>query len=121
MSYDFIVAVVMFLAVYTIMLETSIYPLAGTERTTDIYTSESRLVTEILTKTPGYPPNWTTLSEVDQLGLTRYHKGNNPQILDVNKLEVLNDSYCSELNSKLPVNTSIKIKINARNKTYECM
>ncbi len=120
LNYDFIIATILFLTVYVTMIQTSIYSFASIGQKRDIFTHESEVLTEMLVKTPGHPVNWESLSEVNQLGLTLYQRGNNPNILDMKKLEVINSSKCSDLKGLTPISADVNINFTMDNTTYAC-
>ncbi len=120
LEYDFLLAIIMFLIIYTTFMTTVTYPLAGIKQTQDIYTRESKLHRQIITRTPGNPSNWTQINQVNQIGLTLNQRGNNPQILDLQKLQEINNTKCTTIQEKLPTSTNIHISFTTQNKTYEC-
>lgn len=120
LNYDFIVATILFLIVYVTMIQTSIYSFANIGQGADIFTEESDVLTGLLVKTPGYPVDWESINEVDQLGLTLYRRGNNPNILDFKKLEKINETDCAALKKLTPVKARVDIEFTAGNTTYAC-
>lgn len=120
MSYDFVIAIIMFLTVYVTMIQTSLYPMADVKMTEDIYKGEINLMTETTVKTPGEPSNWTEMDQVERFGLALSKEGNNPNILDLKKLEELDETNCSVVREKTPIDTGMNISFTVNNKTYSC-
>ncbi len=122
MTYDFIIAVMIFITGYIIAMRASAYPLDTLRTQRDPDQIENILISQTITQNPGKPRNWSSINQVQELGLTYYEEGNNPHILDLQKLEEINQTRCSELEEKIPVETSLKIKVSEieSDKTYKC-
>jgi len=120
MEYDIVIAVVLFLAAYVVTMRTSIYPMIRTERRTDPYEPGNDLMEQIIIRTPGEPRDWSSMDEVQTLGLSHHDKGNSPNILDIDKLEAINGMDCGILEDKIPVDTSIEIRVESGEGTHEC-
>ncbi|MFW5902349.1 MAG: hypothetical protein ACOCTT_00465 [archaeon] len=122
MTYDFIIAIFVFLTAYVITMQIVTYPLTSPNVEVDQKELTNSLLAQTLIKNPGKPGNWSRIDEIQLLGLTLHEKGNNPNILDQTKLEELNETNCSDLEEKIPLKTNINIEITLieENKTYKC-
>jgi len=122
MTYDFIIAIFLFLTAYVVTMQVITYPMTRQDIEIDQKKPTNTLMANTLTQNPGEPCNWNEIGEVNSLGLSLCEKGNNPNILDIQKLKELNNTYCSELEDKIPLKTpiNIEVKIIDENKTYKC-
>lgn len=120
LSYDFIIATVMFLTVYVIFIQTTVYPITGIQRRGDILKREGSVLTQLSSRYTGYPSNWSSLEEVEAFGLTLQERGNNPNILDEIKLQELNRSDCGKLREKHRFDTNLQIEVKTEEALYKC-
>ncbi len=119
-SYDFIVAIVMFITIYATLMLTVTYPLTDTRVRRDQFEGETFLLTDLVTKNPGYPANWTQMDQVELFGLALHKEGNNPHILDMGKLVELNNTDCITIKEKVPLDSYLYISMDVQGRVYEC-
>ncbi|MBS3060647.1 MAG: hypothetical protein J4432_04020 [DPANN group archaeon] len=119
-NFDFIIALAFFLGFYATIF--TILPYYEVQPTIieDPLKEESAYLEHVLIRTPGYPSNWTTLSEVQRIGLAVENETIEYGILDSNKVLAINAQDCSALQHLSGITTNFKIRIETGSTSYEC-
>ena len=114
-DYDFILAFVMFISIYTSVFQMLPYMTSGSNEAKDIILMESTHLSETLVKSPGYPRDWNATS-VTKLGLAYYGETYRPNILDYYKITEINGTDCAGYADA--VDTAIGFKITVVTNAY---
>ena len=121
-DYDFILSIGLFAIAYVSLFTLLPYINSTSITTQDNLIQEANYLSSILIKTPGYPKNWTSTSDVYSLGFCYYDNTSYyPNIIDLNKVKALTSVSCSSLQEKTEVKTSFAINLKLNNGTsYNC-
>ena len=121
-DYDFILSIGLFAVAYVSLFTLLPYINMSSIDSADSLLQESNYLSTILAKYPGYPKNWTSISNVKSIGLSYYDNTTYyPNILDLTKIKQIATAGCTSLKPKTgtTINLLISIKLN-NGSSYNC-
>lgn len=118
-DFDFILSIVLFLIIYIIIFQTISFLTLGARETPDIYSMEIVQLSEQFMKSAGSPEIWD-LANVTKLGFAYYNESCKQNILDYNKIILINNTDCSNLTEKTATTVKFNIKFETNNYVLNC-
>ena len=121
-DYDFILSIGLFAVAYISLFTLLPYINISSIDSQDNLMQESNYFSTILAKYPGYPKNWTSISEIKSMGLSYYDDVSfYPNILDLNKIKQIATANCNLLKPKTEITANFLINIKLNNgSNYNC-
>ena len=121
-DYDFILSIGLFAVAYISLFTLLPYININSVASQDHLIQESDYFSTILTKYPGYPKNWTSISNVKSIGLSYYDNVSYyPNILDLTKIKQITTASCTSLKTKTEITTNFLINVKLNNgSSYNC-
>jgi len=119
-GYDFVISLALFAIIYLYLFNFMPFLTTGSRSSTDILLEETRQLSDEIVKSAGYPENWTSINNMEKLGLCYYNKLTYENILDEKKIEEIAGVNCSDLETKTITNMKFAIEIKTQTGPYCC-
>ncbi len=120
-DYDFILSIVLFSIIYVYLFTFFPFLTTGAKDVSDELLTEANYLSEVIVKSPGYPKNWTNISEVELFGLAYYNQTYYPNLISIEKTKALNQTNCSELWSKQFTTVAYAVRVKTSSDEYSCI
>jgi len=118
---DFVMAIILFVSVYGLLYTLLPSATISFRNMADPLNPASQYFADVLVATPGIPPTWNSLANVNKLGLAY---GNNvssyANIIDATKVAAINNQLCSSLESKTDITLDFAIQIETSRASLGC-
>ncbi len=117
---DFVLALALFVFVYSSVFGYIAFFTAGYRQNTDEFTFESRVLSNDFVEGAGYPSYWQSYSQANTLGFAWFNTSIYPNIIDKVKFNAAAGQSCDTLKTKTDISTNFKIELESNNTNISC-